>query len=84
MTLDILGQDIRYTLRTLGHDRGFTLVAISILALAIGANVAVFSVVNTILLRPLPFPECAGTGVDRAAAAEVRALVRDLFDGCVR
>jgi predicted permease len=57
MTLDILGQDIRYTLRTLGHDRGFTLVAISILALAIGANVAVFSVVNTILLRPLPFPK---------------------------
>ena len=56
MNLDILSQDLKYTLRTLGRDPGFTTVAILILALAIGANIAVFSVVNTLMLRPLPFP----------------------------
>jgi predicted permease len=53
--LDVLMQDLRYALRTLRHDRVFTVVAILILGIGIGANIAVFSVVNTILLRPLPF-----------------------------
>ncbi len=57
MKLDILLQDLKYTIRTLSRDRGFTVVAVLILALGIGANIAVFSVVNTLLLRPLPFPE---------------------------
>jgi predicted permease len=49
--------DLRYTVRTLGRDPSFATVSILILALAIGANIAVFSVVNTLLLRPLPFPD---------------------------
>ena len=50
-------QDVRYTFRTLSRDPGFAAVSILILTLAIGANIAVFSVVNTLLLRPLPFPD---------------------------
>ena len=52
--MDVLVQDLRFTFRTLGRDSGFTVVAVLILGLGIGANIAVFSVVNTLLLRPLP------------------------------
>jgi predicted permease len=55
--LDVLTQDLRFTFRTLKRDYGFTMVAVLILALGIAANITVFSVVNTILLRPLPFPD---------------------------
>jgi predicted permease len=53
---DILRQDLRYTARTLGRARGFTMVAILVLALGIGANTAVFSVTDYVLIRALPFP----------------------------
>jgi predicted permease len=54
---DMLRQDLRYTFRTLARAPGFTLTAILVTAIGIGANTAAFTVADFVLLRPLPFPE---------------------------
>ena len=66
-----LWQDVRYAARTASKQRGFSLLAVAIMAFGIGANTAVFSVVNGVLLKPLPYPNA-----DRIVALHTSFLAK--------
>ena len=84
--MDSLVHDVRVALRLLWKDRAFSATVAITLALCIGANVALFSVVNNVLLRPLPMPEAGriaiiGNAYPKAGAANLRSnAVPDYFD----
>src|ERR1035441_7048776 len=71
--IETLLKDFRYGLASLRREPGFAVVAVGVLALGIGANTAMFSVLDAVLLKPLPFPEPERMAtVDEAANATTR------------
>ncbi len=76
--LEVLLQDLRYGLRMLAKNPGFTAVAILTLALGIGAKTAAFSMLNGILLRPYPFPKLERLVLVREKRPHERELMRVL------
>ena len=76
--IDDLGRDLRHTVRGLRRSPGFAVAVTLVLALGIGAATAMFSIVNGILLRPLPFPD-PGAIVRIGASSRLTGNLSDLF-----
>src|SRR2546425_1273616 len=83
--LSQIAHDVRYGARSLRQNPGFAAVAVGVLAAGIGANTAIFSVVNSVLLRPLPFPNSDRLAIvshsfwQRALGADPRVIGRTVM-----
>ena len=92
--MDTLRQDLAFALRLLAKDRAFAATTILTLAICLGANTTIFTVVRSVLLRPLPYPEAhrlvfeydafPGAGVERAGTSVPnyfdRLAFKDVFE----